>query len=79
MMITELFGHVTFETHFLEFRLLAGAVLTSPGMTAVPREIKNNAYAKFWVAYFPFTYLVYLWDCSWEVSQTMVMQNFDMK
>ena len=52
MMITELFGHVTFGTHFLEFRLLAGAVRRiSPGITAVAREIENNAYAKFWVAY----------------------------
>ena len=62
MMITEPFGHVTFgKKHFLEFRLLAGAVQRiSPGITAVPREIENNTYAKFWVAYCPFTYLVYL-------------------
>lgn len=36
MMITELFGHVTLETHFLEFRLLAGTVQRrlSPGNNA---------------------------------------------
>ena len=62
MMSAELFGHVTFETHFLEFRLLAGTVQgISPGIT-VQREIKilgNNERRASGVLPIHFS-----WDCS---------------
>ena len=60
MMITELFGHVTFGNTFPGVQFAGAVQRISPGITAVAREIENNAYAKFWVAYCPFTYLVYL-------------------
>ena len=65
MMITELFGHVTFGNTFPGVQTPRGRRsayfswdYSRPA--AVAREIENNAYAKFWVAYCPFTYLVYL-------------------